>query len=119
MSITAAPVIGMLRAQHAAGNGKGGQGRKVLMSDFSGKTWQREHAWKIFRCRDTGRITETPMVRKLPISDMKYARNGTYLAAARQRHASSVRTTNLLTPAGTPACIKTLLNRWLCHLQVS
>ena len=43
------------------------------------------------------------MVRKEPIRDMKYARKGTNLAAAKQPHARRVRTTNLLRPAGTPA----------------
>ena len=50
-----------------------------------------------------GRTTDTAMVRKEPMRDMKYARKGTYRAAAKQAHASSVRTTNLLAPAGIPA----------------
>ena len=64
---------------------------------------QMSHTWKILRCTETGRMTETAMVRKEPIRDMKNARKGTNLAAAKQPHARSVRTTNLLTPAGTPA----------------
>lgn len=58
---------------------------------------------KMLRWQAAGKITETEMVRKEPMSDMTYARNGTKRAAARQPAAINVRTANRRRPAGAPA----------------
>lgn len=47
-------------------------------------------------------MTETEIVRKEPMSDMTYARNGTKRAAAKQPPAITVRTAKRRKPAGTP-----------------
>jgi len=58
------------------------------------------------------------MVRKEPIRDMKYARKGTNLAAAKQPHARRVRTTSLLRPAGTPAYESSVSQEQHCQSKI-
>ncbi len=58
---------------------------------------------KMLRWQAAGNITETEMVRNDPMSAMTYARNGTNRAATKQPAAITVRTANLLRPAGNPA----------------
>lgn len=58
------------------------------------------HTLKMLRWQAAGKMTETEIVRKEPMRDMTYARNGTKRAAIKQPPASAVRTRNLRIPAG-------------------
>ena len=58
---------------------------------------------KMLRWQAAGKMTETEIVRKDPMSDMTYARNGTNRAAAKHPVAIAVRTANRRRPTGTPA----------------
>ena len=70
-------------------------------------TWQLSIHWMLHACSvlPTGKMSETLMVKKEPISAMSNARNGTKRAVTRHEMARPVRTMNRRTPPFRPAAM--------------